>query len=60
MYAGLLVEVPVPGPQLRGAAEIMYYGGDVAELLLALAMVSTWRPRRPARGHAASPPVLAT
>jgi putative membrane protein len=24
----------------------MYYGGDIAELLLALALVSTWRPAR--------------
>ncbi|MFC7640063.1 cytochrome c oxidase assembly protein [Streptosporangium lutulentum] len=55
MYAGLLVDVPVPTAQLRGAAEIMYYGGDLAELLLALALVSTWRPVRPA----ARPPVPA-
>ncbi|AWS48778.1 cytochrome c oxidase assembly protein [Streptosporangium sp. 'caverna'] len=48
MYAGLFVDVPVPPEQLRGAAEIMYYGGDIAELLLALALVSTWRPARAA------------
>ncbi|MEU8202472.1 cytochrome c oxidase assembly protein [Streptosporangium sp. NPDC049046] len=48
MYAGLLVDVPVPAEQLRGAAEIMYYGGDIAELLLAFALVSTWRPARAA------------
>ena len=24
----------------------MYYGGDIAELLLAFALVSTWRPVR--------------
>ncbi|MFF3438070.1 cytochrome c oxidase assembly protein [Streptosporangium sp. NPDC002721] len=46
MYAGLVVDVPVPVAQLRGAAEIMYYGGDIAELLLAFALVSTWRPVR--------------
>ena len=46
MYAGVLVAVDVPAAELRGAAEIMYYGGDVAELLLAFALVSTWRPRR--------------
>ncbi|MBB5628969.1 cytochrome c oxidase assembly protein [Sphaerisporangium krabiense] len=45
MYAGLL-PLDVPAAQLRGAAEIMYYGGDAAELLLALAMVATWRPAR--------------
>ncbi|MEV4570659.1 cytochrome c oxidase assembly protein [Nonomuraea sp. NPDC049419] len=49
MYAGLAVDLPVPAEQRRGAAEIMYYGGDLAELLLALALVSSWRPcRRPA------------
>lgn len=55
MYAGLAVDVPVPAAQLRGAAEIMYYGGDIAELLLAFALVSTWRPVRttaPRRTHA--------
>ncbi|GAA4223988.1 putative membrane protein [Streptosporangium album] len=46
MYAGLLVDVPVPPDQLRGAAEIMYYGGDIAELLLAFALVSAWHPLR--------------
>ncbi|TMR09226.1 cytochrome c oxidase assembly protein [Nonomuraea turkmeniaca] len=44
MYAGLWVDVPVPAEQLRGAAEIMYYGGDLAELLLAAALVAGWRP----------------
>ncbi|MFF0249013.1 cytochrome c oxidase assembly protein [Streptosporangium sandarakinum] len=46
MYAGLFVAVTAPGPELLGAAEIMYYGGDIAELLLALALVTTWRPAR--------------
>lgn len=49
MYAGLLVSIPVPPDQLRGAAELMYYGGDIAEILLALALVTTWRPRRVAK-----------
>ncbi|MFC6086076.1 cytochrome c oxidase assembly protein [Sphaerisporangium aureirubrum] len=44
MYAGLLVDIPAPADQLRGAAELMYYGGDIAELLLAFALVSHWRP----------------
>ncbi|MEU8272284.1 cytochrome c oxidase assembly protein [Sphaerisporangium sp. NPDC049002] len=57
MYAGILVDIPAPTAQLRGGAEIMYYGGDVAELLLAFAMVSTWRPAR--RGRVASPPAYA-
>jgi putative membrane protein len=33
--------------QVQGGAEIMYYGGDIAELLLAAALVATWRPRAP-------------
>ncbi len=45
LYAGVL-PVPVPADQRRGAAELMYYGGDIAELLLAFALVSRWRPRR--------------
>jgi putative membrane protein len=51
MYGGFLIDVHAPIPQVQGAAEIMYYGGDIAELLLAAALVATWRPphrRRPA------------
>ncbi len=52
MYAGLVVDLPVPPDQRRGAAELMYYGGDIAELLLAFALVSTWhRHRRRAGFH---------
>ncbi|MBP2706145.1 cytochrome c oxidase assembly protein [Microbispora sp. RL4-1S] len=46
MYGGFLVDVHAPIAQVRGGAEIMYYGGDVAELLLAAALVATWRPVR--------------
>lgn len=46
MYAGILVDLPVPAAERRGAAELMYYGGDIAELLLAVALVARWRPRR--------------
>lgn len=46
MYAGWFVSIPAPIHQLRGGAELMYYGGDIAELLLAFALVSTWKPRR--------------
>lgn len=46
MYAGMYVSVHAPLAELRGGAELMYYGGDIAELLLAFAMVSTWRPKR--------------
>lgn len=53
MYGGFRVHVHAPVPEVRGGAEIMYYGGDIAELLLAVALVSTWRPdrreRRPRR-----------
>ncbi|MGW2215139.1 cytochrome c oxidase assembly protein [Nonomuraea sp. NPDC001684] len=45
MYAGWL-DLPVPSDQLRGAAEIMFYGGGAAELLLALALAASWRVRR--------------
>ncbi|MEV5148071.1 cytochrome c oxidase assembly protein [Streptomyces sp. NPDC052727] len=46
MYGGFWVAVDAPVPQVQGAAEIMYYGGDIAELLLAAALVATWRPAR--------------
>ncbi|GAA1434902.1 hypothetical protein GCM10009601_60090 [Streptomyces thermospinosisporus] len=48
MYGGYRVQVHAPAAEVRGGAEIMYYGGDIAELLLAAALVTTWRPvRRP-------------
>lgn len=46
LYAGILVQIPVSGAERQGAGELMYYGGDIAELLLAVALVTTWRPRR--------------
>lgn len=46
LYGGFLVDVHVPVDQVRAGAEIMYYGGDIAELLLAGALVATWRPTR--------------
>lgn len=50
MYGGFRVHIHAPIDQVRAGAEIMYYGGDCAELLLAAALVTTWRPdrRRPA------------
>lgn len=45
LYAGAL-QVNVPAADLRAGADLMYYAGDIAELLLALALVHTWRPRR--------------
>lgn len=44
VYAGVLPHVQAPAHDLRAGADLMYYAGDIAELLLALAMVSTWRP----------------
>ncbi|MFE5393990.1 cytochrome c oxidase assembly protein [Streptomyces sp. NPDC056568] len=46
MYGGFFVHVHAPVDQVRQAAEIMYYAGDLAELLLAAALVATWRPER--------------
>ncbi|MEV8631365.1 cytochrome c oxidase assembly protein [Streptosporangium sp. NPDC051023] len=46
LYDGYFVEVDASVAQIRGGAEIMYYGGDIAELLLAAALVATWRPAR--------------
>ncbi|MFJ7904642.1 cytochrome c oxidase assembly protein [Streptomyces sp. NPDC096198] len=49
MYGGFWVDIHAPVPEVQGGAEIMYYGGDLAELLLAGALVATWRPERPSR-----------
>ncbi|MFG2085286.1 MULTISPECIES: cytochrome c oxidase assembly protein [unclassified Spirillospora] len=46
MYGGFFTDVHAPIAQVRGGAEIMYYGGDIAELLLAAALVASWRPGR--------------
>jgi putative membrane protein len=46
LYSGILVTLPIPSEQLTSAAELMYYGGDLTEMLLAFALVSTWRPSR--------------
>ncbi len=43
LYAGLVVQVHEPAEQMRAAGSLMYFGGDIAELLLALAMLVTWR-----------------
>lgn len=45
LYAGAFVQVSVPANQLRAGGDLMYYGGDIGELLLALALLTTWRPR---------------
>ncbi|WP_280504901.1 cytochrome c oxidase assembly protein [Nocardia farcinica] len=50
LYAGLFVRIPVPAAERQGAGELMYYLGDIAELLIALALLANWRPRRRAAG----------
>jgi hypothetical protein len=37
MYGGFLIDVHAPIAQDRGGDELMYYGGDIAEILLAAA-----------------------
>ena len=49
LYAGLYVDVPAPADARRAGATVMYYGGDLAELLVALSLLVTWRPVRPGR-----------
>ncbi|MFE7896707.1 cytochrome c oxidase assembly protein [Streptomyces sp. NPDC057424] len=46
MYGGFWVDIHAPIYQVQAGAEIMYYGGDIAELLLAAALVATWHPER--------------
>ncbi|WP_350006165.1 cytochrome c oxidase assembly protein [Pseudarthrobacter sp. WHRI 8279] len=50
LYAGLFIQVTATAAELRQAGELMYYAGDIAELILAFAMVTAWRPS-PARKH---------
>ncbi|MER7982852.1 cytochrome c oxidase assembly protein [Streptomyces sp. NPDC095817] len=53
IYGGFWTDIPAPVVQVQGGAEIMYYGGDIAELLLAAALVASWRPApRPRRRSA--------
>ncbi|GIM97113.1 cytochrome c oxidase assembly protein [Paractinoplanes toevensis] len=46
LYAGALVRIPASTADRQTGATIMYYGGDLTELLLAGALAATWRPRR--------------
>lgn len=59
LYAGLLADIPATTDELQGGAALMYYGGDIAEVLLAFALVTTWRPpaRRMTRSMANAAPV---
>lgn len=59
MYIELLPATGLHDPaQIRAAAKLMYYGGDVAELLVAVALFADWyrrrAPRRPRDRHAAT------
>lgn len=49
MYAGVF-PAGVDPVDLRRGATLMYYGGDLVELALALVLVAGWRPRRPPPG----------
>lgn len=51
LYAGLFVQVPASTVELRDAGTLMYYWGDIAEIMLALAMLVTWRPTARSRQH---------
>ncbi|MEV5580537.1 cytochrome c oxidase assembly protein [Streptomyces parvus] len=53
MYGGFGINIHAPIDQVQRGAEIMYYGGDIAELLLAGALVATWRPNRRVRAAGA-------
>ncbi len=44
LYARIGVTVPALAGQIQRGAELMYYGGDISEMLLAVALVTTWRP----------------
>lgn len=46
LYGGIFADIHAPIGQVQQGAEIMYYGGDTAELLLAAALMATWRPER--------------
>jgi putative membrane protein len=60
----LYARAPAPPPhgpdQVRAAAQLMYYGGDLAELALAVALFAIWYRRIPVSGDAAGYPDIAT
>jgi putative membrane protein len=45
LYANIGIAIAAPAAQLQQGAELMYYGGDLSEILLAFALVTSWRPR---------------
>jgi putative membrane protein len=54
VYAGVWVQVDAPIAQLRSGGELMYYGGDIAELMLAVALLLTVHQRRHRRSQVAA------
>jgi putative membrane protein len=51
LYAGALVQVPATVTDRQAGATLMYYGGDLAELLLAFAVVQSRGAARRAAGR---------
>lgn len=45
MYAHLLPHTMAPAPDIQLGAQIMFYGGDVIELTLAVALLTSWYQR---------------
>ncbi len=43
MYADIGLHVDAPAKQIRDSAALMYFGGDLIEILLALALLASWR-----------------
>lgn len=62
LYAGLWPRGTADAPEtLRSAAQLMYYGGDVAEVLLAVLVFHEWvRRRRATRRQAEARPAVGT
>ncbi|WP_110240055.1 cytochrome c oxidase assembly protein [Nocardioides gilvus] len=56
LYAGVWVQVQEPMPQMQAAGSLMYFGGDLAELLLALVMLLAARPPRRTTPRLSTPP----
>jgi putative membrane protein len=44
LFAGVVGDAAIPDADRRAGATLLYYGGDLAELLLAAALVTTRRP----------------
>jgi putative membrane protein len=51
LYAGMFVDAPLTADELRDGGTLMYYWGDIAEIMLALTMLLAWRPAERSRGR---------